>query len=72
MVIDSQGNQRGIMDVEAAIRMAQESNLDLVQISDGKDRQDFQSKALSLYTQLAEDLPKFEYNHKINKLDGSK
>ena len=37
MVIDSQGNQRGVMDVEAAIRMAQESNLDLVQISDGKD-----------------------------------
>ena len=37
MVIDSQGNQRGVMDITSAMRMAQESNLDLVQISDSKD-----------------------------------
>ena len=37
MVIDSQGNQRGVMDIDSAIRIAQNSNLDLVQISDGKD-----------------------------------
>ena len=37
MLIDSQGNQRGVIDIATAMRMAQDSNLDLVQISDSKD-----------------------------------
>ena len=37
MLIDSEGNQRGVMDIDSAIRIAQDSNLDLVQISEGKD-----------------------------------
>ena len=37
MLIDSQGNQRGVVDIDSAIRIAQDSNLDLVQISEDKD-----------------------------------
>ena len=37
MLIDSQGNQKGVIDIATAMRMAQDSNLDLVQISDSKD-----------------------------------
>ena len=37
MVIDKEGNQRGVMSTESALSLAQEDNLDLVQISEGKD-----------------------------------
>ena len=37
MLIDHLGNQRGVMDLNAALSIAQENNLDLVQISEGKD-----------------------------------
>jgi translation initiation factor IF-3 len=37
MLIDSQGNHRGVIDIATAMRMAQDSDLDLVQISDSKD-----------------------------------
>ena len=37
MVIDKEGNQRGVMSIESALNLAQENNLDLVQISEGQD-----------------------------------
>tara|TARA_Y100001970_G_C14082118_1_gene775299 strand:- start:214 stop:672 length:459 start_codon:yes stop_codon:yes gene_type:complete len=37
MLIDSEGNKRGVMDLNSALNIAQESNLDLVQISDSGD-----------------------------------
>ena len=37
MLIDKEGNQRGIMSMQSALNLAQEDNLDLVQISEGKD-----------------------------------
>ena len=37
MLIDHLGNQRGVMDSDRALSIAQENNLDLVQISEGKD-----------------------------------
>ena len=37
MLIDKEGNQRGVMSMESALNLAQEDNLDLVQISEGKD-----------------------------------
>ena len=37
MVIDSEGNKRGVIDINSAIKIAEDSNLDLVQISEGKD-----------------------------------
>ena len=37
MVIDHLGNQKGVMPLSSALSIARENNLDLVQISDGKD-----------------------------------
>ena len=37
MLIDKEGNQRGVMSMQSALNIAQEDNLDLVQISEGKD-----------------------------------
>ena len=37
MVIDSKGEKRGIMDLQSALSLAQQNDLDLVQIADGKD-----------------------------------
>ena len=37
MVIDKEGIQKGVMDLQSALNMAQENDLDLVQISEGKD-----------------------------------
>ena len=37
MVIDSKGEKRGIMDLQSALALAQQNDLDLVQIADGKD-----------------------------------
>jgi len=37
MLIDSKGEQRGVMDTRSALAIAQQDDLDLVQIADGKD-----------------------------------
>ena len=37
MLIDKDGEKRGVMDTGVALGIAQENNLDLVQISEGKD-----------------------------------
>ena len=37
MLIDKEGNQRGVMSMQSALNIAQEDNLDLVQISEGQD-----------------------------------
>jgi len=37
MLIDSEGEKRGIVDIKSALAMAQQNNLDLVQIAEGKD-----------------------------------
>ena len=37
MLIDHLGNQKGVMPLVSALRIAQDNGLDLVQISDGKD-----------------------------------
>ena len=37
MLIDSEGEKRGIVDIKSALAIAQQNNLDLVQIAEGKD-----------------------------------
>ena len=37
MLIDSKGEKRGIVDIRSALAIAQEDDLDLVQIAEGKD-----------------------------------
>ena len=37
MLIDSKGEKRGIVDIRSALDIAQQNNLDLVQIAEGKD-----------------------------------
>tara|TARA_A100001011_G_scaffold107445_1_gene113964 strand:- start:663 stop:1121 length:459 start_codon:yes stop_codon:yes gene_type:complete len=38
MLIDSEGKKRGVLDRSVALKIAQDNNLDLVQISDGKEQ----------------------------------
>ena len=37
MLIDSRGEKKGIVDIRSALDIAQQNNLDLVQIAEGKD-----------------------------------
>ena len=37
MLIDSKGEKKGIVDIRSALDIAQQNNLDLVQIAEGKD-----------------------------------
>ena len=37
MLIDSRGEKKGIVDIRSALDIAQQNDLDLVQIAEGKD-----------------------------------